>query len=172
MNLFLVTQLTQAVWEDEERCIQVYPQWSYSLVLLISIPSAVFTISNTVWLGKRWKGSNSHCVCAQTAWSAVLSYRKSRGRPPLVICAGEGEHDLYVIYLHLFLHFFSCGTSLPLLSSTLLFLPLLSNTAFLRQPHVLSSVSSHSFPAFHHLSLTSSLEDLVKGYNGAQLVPV
>lgn len=68
-----------------------------SLVVLIGIPSAVFTISNTVWLGKRWKGSNSHCVCecvcVQTAWSAVLSYRKSRGRPPLVICAREVEND-------------------------------------------------------------------------------
>lgn len=34
-----------------------------SLVLLIGIPWAVFDISDAVWLGKRWKGSNSHCVC-------------------------------------------------------------------------------------------------------------
>ncbi len=40
------------------------------------------------------------CVCAQTAWSAVLSYRKSRGRPPLVICAGEVEHDSSFPPLH------------------------------------------------------------------------
>lgn len=48
-------------------------------------------------LGKRRKRSNSRCVLvcvrAQNAWSAVLSYRKSRGWTPLGSFAGEVEHD-------------------------------------------------------------------------------
>ena len=59
------------------------------------------------------------CVClrAQTAWSAVPSYRKSRGRPPLVICAGEVEHDPSFPPLYLPPFSFSRLTLSPFMSS-------------------------------------------------------
>lgn len=57
------------------------------------------------------------CVRAQTAWSAVPSYRKSRGRPPLVICAGEVEHDSSFPPLYLPPFSFSRLTLSPFMSS-------------------------------------------------------
>ena len=96
--------------------------WFSSLVFLM-----LLAIGSTVWLGTRWTGSNSHCVCvcvlvcvclrAQTAWSAVPSYRKSRGRPPLVICAGEVEHDPSFPPLYLPPFSFSHLTLSPFMSS-------------------------------------------------------
>ncbi len=57
--------------EERRGHIGPYTQWSLWF-LLIGIPS-VFTISNTVWLGKRWKGSNSHCVCECVCADCVIS---------------------------------------------------------------------------------------------------
>lgn len=71
----------------------------HRLVSFIGIPRAALSVSSSVLLGEGWNVSSTHsksssvCVCAHTAWSAVLSYRKSCGRPPLVICTGRKGRD-------------------------------------------------------------------------------
>lgn len=114
------------------------------------------------------------CVRAQTAWSAVPSYRKSRGRPPLVICAGEVEHDSSFPPLYLPPFSFSRLTLSPFMSSASIHLssfisdfpiahcsppppPAHIYTASLSQPLVLTSFSSRPFPSFQALPLRKFL---------------